>query len=207
MLSDRGLDGNEREEYSRFLIEECDRLDHMVDELLDFTRGSGSEISPRAIDLRTFLERLAERARTQLADGGIDVSLSLRYDGEVFLDSKRVERALWNILTNACQAMPKGGCVVLRSDRRDTTLLLEVEDDGDGIPEDIRHRIFEPFFSFGKAEGIGLGMAIAQRIAQEHGGEIEVEERLGGGTRVRFLLPVPDHEKIELASSRATGAK
>ncbi len=207
MLSDRGLDGNEREEYSRFLIEECDRLDHMVNELLDFTRGSRSEISPRRIDLRTLLERLAERARTQLADGGIDVGLSLRYDGEVFLDSKNVERALWNILTNACQAMPQGGCVVLRSDRRDATLLLEVEDDGDGIPEDIRHRIFEPFFSFGKAEGIGLGMAIAQRIAQEHGGEIEVEERLGGGTRVRFLLPVPDHQKIELASSRATGVK
>lgn len=207
MLSNRGLDGNEREEYSRFLIEECDRLDHMVDELLDFTRGSRSEISPRAINLRTFLEKLAERARSQLANGGIDVGLSLRYDGEVFLDSKRVERALWNILTNACQAMPQGGCVVLRSDRRNGRLLLEVEDDGGGIPEDIRHRIFEPFFSFGKAEGIGLGMAIAQRIAQEHGGEIEVEERLGGGTRVRFLLPAQDHEKIELASSRATGAK
>jgi signal transduction histidine kinase len=59
-------------------------------------------------------------------------------------------------------------------------LLLEVEDDGGGIPEDIRHRIFKPFFSLSEAEGIGLGMAIAQRIAQEHGGEIEVEERLGG---------------------------
>ena len=94
ILSNRELDGSEREKYSRFLIEESDRLDHMVDEPLDFTHGIRSEISPRAIDLRTFLEKLAERARKQLANGGLDVGLSLRYDGEVFLDSKRVERAL-----------------------------------------------------------------------------------------------------------------
>ena len=95
---------------------------------------------------------------------------------------------------------------MLRSDCRNGTLVLEVEDDGAGIPEEIRHRIFEPFFSFGKAEGIGLGMAIAQRIAQEHGGKVEVEDRLGGGTRVRFLLPARGHEEIELAASRATRA-
>jgi signal transduction histidine kinase len=207
MLSNHDLDVREREEYSRFLIEECDRLDHMVDELLDFTRGSGSETSPRSVDLRGFLERLAERARIQLAGDGIDVGLSLGYDGPALLDAKRIERAIWNVLTNACQAMPKGGCVVLRSDCRNGTLLLEVEDDGAGIPEEIRHRIFEPFFSFGKAEGIGLGMAIAQRIAQEHGGEIQVEERLGGGTRVRFVLPARGQEEIALAATRVTGAK
>ena len=68
--------------------------------------------------------------------------------------------------------------------------VIEIEDRGCGIPEEIRHRVFEPFFSFGKSEGIGLGMAMARKIVEEHEGEIEIESAFGRGTLVRFVIPV-----------------
>jgi signal transduction histidine kinase len=86
--------------------------------------------------------------------------------------------------------MPGGGVLSIRSANREGEAVIEVEDRGCGIPEEIRHRVFEPFFSYGKSEGIGLGMVTAQKIVQEHGGEIEIESCPERGTLVRFLLPV-----------------
>ena len=81
--------------------------------------------------------------------------------------------------------------------------MISIEDEGTGIPEEVRHRIFEPFFSHGKSEGIGLGMLIARKIAEEHGGAIAVESEEGVGTRVRFELP---HEKMPVSEKAVEAA-
>jgi len=187
-----GLDlGNaERREYGRFMLEECDRLAHMVSELLEFTRGARPELAPQWVDLGEYLGSFAERLRRHYKDQGIVVELSSAHAREARVDRARLERALWNVATNACQAMPGGGVLSIRSANREGEAVIEVEDRGCGIPEAIRHRVFEPFFSYGKSEGIGLGMVTALKIVEEHGGEIEIESRPERGTLVRFLLPV-----------------
>jgi signal transduction histidine kinase len=97
--------------------------------------------------------------------------------------------------------MPGGGRLQIRFLGRSEMGVIEVEDEGCGIPEEIRHRIFEPFFSFGKSEGIGLGLATTRKIIDEHGGRIEIESRPGRGTLVRLLLPLA---KQQVRSEPAT---
>ncbi len=189
MVAGLALSDAERRDYGRFMLEECDRLAHMVSELLEFTRGGRPELSPERVDLLDYLGSFAERLRRQYQDRGIVIELSSADAREVRVDRARLERALWNVATNACQAMPGGGVLSIRSARENGDAVIEIEDRGCGIPEEIRHRVFEPFFSYGKSDGIGLGMATARKIVEEHGGEIEIESSPGRGTLVRFLLP------------------
>jgi signal transduction histidine kinase len=190
MIAGLPLADCERRSYGRLMLEECDRLAHMVSELLEFTRGSRPALARKRLDLGDYLGKFAEKLRRHYRDRGIEVELSSVQIPELRVDGARLERALWNVATNACQAMPEGGVVSIRVANRRQEALIEVEDQGCGIPEEIRHRVFEPFFSYGKSEGIGLGMATAQKIVEEHGGEIQIESRPGRGTLVRFVLPI-----------------
>ncbi len=190
MLTNLDLNKRERGDYGQSVIEECDRLNEMVDELLEFTRGSHFDLSREWVRPAPYLGALAARLRAQFRERHIRVELELGYSGEIFVDKKRLDRALWNVAINACQAMSDGGQLILRSECFGNGVCLSVEDDGSGIPEEVKHRIFEPFFSYGKSEGIGLGMLIAQKAVEDHGGEITVESEEGVGTQVRFYLPV-----------------
>ncbi len=190
MIAGLDLGDAERRNFGRFMLEECDRLAHMVTELLEFTRGSRTELAPEWVDLEAYLGSFAERLRHHYQEKGIEVELSSTPAPEVRVDRRRLERALWNVATNACQAMPGGGVLSIRLAKGGEDAVIEVEDQGCGIPQEIRHRVFEPFFSYGKSEGIGLGMVTARKIVEEHGGEIEIESRPGRGTLVRFLLPL-----------------
>lgn len=204
MLTNLKLNDGERAAYGRYVIEECDRLNYMVSELLEFTRGGGFELEPTSLPVRPFLEGLAGRVRAHFGNRGIRVELDLDDTEELFVDKERMDRALWNVAANACQAMPEGGVVRIRVLRRDDTVTLSIQDEGSGIPEHVRHRIFEPFFSHGKAEGIGLGMLIARKIVEEHGGAIAVESEEGVGTVVRFELPLTVPEKAIAATAANT---
>jgi len=191
MLANLDLDENERRAYGSYVTEECDRLDHMVEELLELTRGGTFERVPELLPLNPYLEAFADRLRTQFSERGVRVELSLEYPGAVLLDKPRMDRALWNVANNACQAMPDGGRLTIRTEARSDELVLSVEDEGTGIPETVQHRIFEPFFSYGKSTGIGLGMLIAKNIVQEHDGDVFVKSEPGAGTKVSFHLPLP----------------
>ena len=204
MLTNLKLDDRERAAYGRYAIEECDRLNYMVSELLEFTRGGGFELEPASIHVRPFIEGLAARVRAHFGGRGVRVELDLDDTEEIFVDKDRMDRALWNVATNACQAMPEGGVLRIRVYRRDGAVTLSIEDEGSGIPEEVRHRIFEPFFSYGKSEGIGLGMVIARKIAEEHGGAITVESKEGVGTSVRLEIPLTVPEKAVEATASTT---
>jgi signal transduction histidine kinase len=86
--------------------------------------------------------------------------------------------------------MPSGGTLTLASRREAGRIGLEVSDTGIGIPEELLPRLFEPFFTHGKPRGLGLGMTIARKIVEEHGGEVRLESRSGEGTRVTLWMPL-----------------
>ncbi len=190
MLGGGDLEAHERREYAELAIDECDRLNAMINELLDYTRGGRSKLQPESIRLASYIEELQPAIHAELEENRIQVEIELAYDGPLQLDPERMKRAVMNVVSNAGQAMDGSGKFKIRSERRDGRVVVEFIDTGSGIPDEIRHRIFDPFFSHGKAQGIGLGMAITRRIVEEHGGEIEVTSEVNKGTCVRFIMPL-----------------
>jgi signal transduction histidine kinase len=104
---------------------------------------------------------------------------------------------VYNIAANARDVMAEGGRLVVQTGQRGKHIEIRFTDTGPGVPAELSERIFEPFFSHGKREGAGLGLAIARRIAQEHGGELRLEHPANGGATFVVQLPLqaPDQPR------------
>lgn len=189
MLAAPELPPELRVQYARFILEECDRLGKMSEDLLEFTRVGRGKLSRRWLKLGEYLGEIRSQLETEFKDTSVSVELSLGYDGPVFADPDKLTRAVLNVAANARQAMPGGGTFSVRTDQRGNRVYLCFADTGCGIPAGIKHRIFEPFFTYGKTQGIGLGTSIAKKIVEDHGGEIALESEEGVGTAVEFWLP------------------
>jgi signal transduction histidine kinase len=196
MLAAAELPAELRAQYARFILEECDRLGKMSEDLLDFTRVGQGKLNRRWLDLNEYLGEIARQLETQFKDTSrsedtaVKLEMELGYSGPLFADPDKLTRAILNVATNARQAMPGGGTFSLRSERRGNRVRLWFADTGTGIPAGIKHRIFEPFFTHGKTQGVGLGTSIAKKIVEDHGGEIHLESQEGVGTIVEFSLPL-----------------
>ena len=107
------------------------------------------------------------------------------------MDGKQVERAIYNLLLNACQSARLGkeeARVEARLDVRDGMIFIEIEDNGPGVPESIRNSLFQPFVSEGKHKGTGLGLTLSHCIAVEHGGEVTLVATRSGETIFRMTI-------------------
>jgi signal transduction histidine kinase len=104
-------------------------------------------------------------------------------------DESQIRQALLNLLRNAREAMGDGGTIDLGVRAEGMSVVISVDDRGGGIPDDIRARVFDPFFST-KGEGTGLGLAITRQIVEAHGGTVTCEAREGGGTSFKIALPI-----------------
>lgn len=174
--------------YAGMLRRASDRVLKMVQELLDFSRGA-AELHRQAVTVGHLLAELDDQLLHRLPEVGIRVEREVRYTGTLSLDVDRFTRVLLNLFKNAVEAMPSGGTLTLGVDEEANQVVFTVADTGCGIPEYILPRIFEPFVTHGKAQGTGLGMAIARSIVEAHGGVISVASTPGQGTC--FTLHVP----------------
>ncbi len=127
-----------------------------------------------------------------------DVAIHLRFAPDlpaVPVDRDGIRQVLWNLLHNAVYAVGERGHVTLLADVVGTNgtarLLVEVRDDGPGIPKEVREQVFDPYFTT-KPRGTGLGLAVAREIVEQHGGRLCLEDSESGGARVRFTLPLRD---------------
>ena len=180
---------------------EVGRMEHIVRQLLEFARTS------RHRGLRRVrLHDIASAAATALEDLARERGASIRVDSaapgpELYADPVRIEQVLVNLLRNALQA--GATTVAVAWDERVDGVEVRIEDDGPGIPEQLRPRLFEPFFTTkAVGEGTGLGLAVAHGIITEHGGSIAVEASDQGGARFRLLL---DHEARNAEESEGNG--
>jgi signal transduction histidine kinase len=146
------------------------RLTNTMESLLSFARPPKARL--RTTDVNATLEKVLFLVRQQRRAGTVAVRAELR-DGlpPVLADPNQLEQVFLNICLNACQAMNGQGHLTLRTFEVEGRVTVEVEDDGPGIPVDVRPHIFKPFFTT-KREGNGLGLAISARIVAEHGGHI-----------------------------------
>jgi signal transduction histidine kinase/BarA-like signal transduction histidine kinase len=174
---------------------EAERAARIVRNLLTFARKRVSTRSMLDVN-RVIRETLALRAEEQHT-GQIDVTSALASDlPHVFADEHQIRQVLLNLASNAEQAMLSArgrGSLVVRTwhDQERESIVLEVNDDGPGVPEALKARIFDPFFTTKDVgQGTGLGLTVAYAIVQEHGGRIRLETPPGGGASFVVELPV-----------------
>jgi signal transduction histidine kinase len=106
------------------------------------------------------------------------------------VDPTRLPHVFYNIINNACDAMPNGGKVKIRFRRNENEVETEIEDSGKGIAPEIAPRLFEAFATFGKAQGTGLGLSICRKIVEDHYGKINARSEPGRGAIFAFSLPI-----------------
>jgi signal transduction histidine kinase len=179
---------------------EVQRLEHLSEEYLRVARLP----SPRmeADDVATAVKDIVAFARPEIEHAGCTVEL--RLDDALppaLFDESQLRQALLNLLRNAREAMPNGGPIDVWVAAEGMSVVIDVQDRGGGIPDEIRPRVFDPFFST-KGEGTGLGLAITRHIVEAHGGAVTCDARDGGGTRFRIALPIAPARSTSPVQSR-----
>lgn len=167
-------------------MRQIDRLDAAIEDLLVYARPKSPVRSQ--IDIASLLRRVMIVLREEPAFDSIRVAMEQTADTiEVEADESQIQQVLMNIMINAAHACDEGGKIVCRIHANDDGARIEIEDDGIGIDEAIRERVWEPFFTT-RARGTGLGLAICKRIIDAHGGVIRLDSEPGRGTRVMIDL-------------------
>jgi two-component system, NtrC family, sensor histidine kinase HydH len=176
-------------EFLDIIVEEADRLNGVVTEFLEYARPS--ERRPRTVSLREPVERavaLLFREKRDRLNGVRRHVLVQDPPPRVNADPAEVERVVYNLLTNAVEAMPQGGDLTVQVSAADGEARIAVEDTGLGIPDEDRPQLFRPFFTT-RERGVGMGLAICRRIVEENGGSVSVESVPGRGSRFTVKLP------------------
>jgi signal transduction histidine kinase len=167
------------------------QMNRIVDQVLTFAQSSEPVLEPT--DARGMLEDIMLLTRHKMADQKIEMRIHLPADALwIRADRAQLEQALLNLVLNAYQAMPKGGCLTLAGkileNRTGKFVTISVGDTGDGISSKRREEIFEPFLSNRKG-GTGLGLALVRKTVESHQGKISVLSRLKRGTTFRMIFP------------------
>ena len=188
-LCDSHLTAVQREELYQEVRTGVNLMTDLIDSLLEFARTRES-LSPSYANVSETIQRAVQAVRLHPRHHArsIDVLCGAQVAG--WFDQRKLERALYNLLLNACEAAPPlGGKVEITAGDVSGAITIAVADNGPGIADSIRERLFHPFVSYGKENGTGLGLAVVQKIVQDHGGEISVERMAEGKTVFRVVLP------------------
>ena len=199
MLLEDGLRLETVRAQAELIVRMVDRLDRMTAEILDFARAGGRVVR-RRLALRRFFGELADDLEKELPGVAIVRTFDLPEEAAGALDEDKMRRAVGNLTSNARDVMGGRGAVHLAvrlvpalEDGGPERLLIEVADEGPGVPPEIRATLFEPFVTARKKGGTGLGLAVARRFVEDHGGTIELvaDPPPGGPTGARFRLLLP----------------
>lgn len=187
LLRRRERSADEVEEAMEAIAHNTDEMGAILDTLIKAARAdAGLEVGRAA--LAPVLERVAERWRPLLAERGIALVVADGDEIDVGVDGEVAERILGPLLDNAARYAAKN--VSLSAKRNGTAVVVDIDDDGPGIAEELRATVFEPGHTGGDGDGAGLGLALARRLARATGGEVEaVANPDGGGARLRVRLP------------------
>ena len=191
-----GLSESEREDL-KVISEEIRHIDGIVRNFLEYSRPPRlrmQKVSPSDV-----VEMALNLLKQRLDSYGVEVRLSRQsWLPEIYADPDQLKEALVNLLVNSSEAMGYGGLIAIREEEvvdepRGRNVVIRVSDNGPGFPESIQDDLFEPFFTT-KEEGTGLGLTIAARIIEEHGGKLELSSREGEGALSTISLPVREEE-------------
>lgn len=167
---------------AEIIEDETLKLNRLCDEFLDFSKPI--QLKPAIVDPAQVARTVGDRMRYQFAQAGVKLAIELDWDPRsVFADPLRLEQVLQNLIQNALEHTQPGGVVIVRLKRNQ----FEVADNGRGIPDDVREKLFQPFFTT-RAQGTGLGLSNVKKVLDAQGWRIEVRSREGMGTTVRVHM-------------------
>jgi two-component system phosphate regulon sensor histidine kinase PhoR len=197
-LQDPDIPANKRSEFARTIFTNTQRMQRMVDELLDLSRIESGHWKPRPEQVR-IADAAGEvfgRAATTAKSKGIVLDTSIDADADtVYADRTALEQILLNLVENALRHTPEGGRITIETRPDDTGVRLIVRDTGTGIPPEHLPRIFERFYRADsgrsrEAGGTGLGLAIVRHLVEAHGGSVRADSVVGAGTTIEIFFPV-----------------
>ena len=169
------------------VIGEVQTLNRVISEFLDFARPG--VVRPARVDVGEVIEEAVFLLAPEMERAGVRCRKEVRNAPQAYADADHLKRVLINLMKNGVQAMPGGGDLVVRAGRSGHRVVVEVADSGCGIPQEVKTRLFEPFFTTREA-GSGLGLAIVHKLVEENGGHIQVTTEVGQGATFRMAFPV-----------------
>jgi signal transduction histidine kinase len=188
-LCDSHLSTAQREDLYQEVRTGVNQMTDLIDSLLEFARTRES-LSPSYSDLCDTVQRSVQAVRLHPRHQGTSIEVRCNGPSSAWFDPRKLERALYNLLLNACEAAPSnGGKVEVVVDHTGDSVTITIADNGSGIPESIRDKLFHPFVSYGKENGTGLGLTVVQKIVEDHGGQVSVERTADGKTVFQIVLP------------------
>jgi signal transduction histidine kinase len=189
-LCESRLSTDQREELYQEIRIAVNQMTDLIDSLLEFSRTRES-LRRTYGSVKESVERVVQAVRAHPRFHAVRIIVRQEGNSTGWFDTKKLERALYNLLLNACEAI-SGVDGRINVDLHEVTggLQIRLSDNGRGIPDSIRGKLFEPFISYGKENGTGLGLTVVQKIVQDHGGDVIVEKTSEEGTVFRITLPI-----------------
>lgn len=189
MMLFRPTDADRIKKNAQRIMNEADRLNRLANELLDYSRGE-IRLSVSIVNVKELVSSFVESISDRFQSRGIAITFRCTFDGHILLDRDRMLRVLLNLSDNARKALPRGGELTIDVSSEEGGLKIVVSDNGVGMTEDVKERIFEPFYSYSAGGGSGLGMSIVKSIIEAHDGTVAVTSERNTGTTFTILLPV-----------------
>ncbi len=204
-LKKLGKQGENLREHLDIATGEIKRMDTIISQFLAAIRPTKPQLQRTQIN--DLVQESMRFLKPELDQAKVKVRLDLRPDLPAMpLDADQMKQAIYNLIRNACQAMPKGGTLTVSGTYTDFEVRLSFHDTGKGITPEQMGRLFQPF-STTRVAGNGLGLLIVRRIIREHGGEIDIESRAGQGTRVSLWLPLVERKVRLLEAGNTADSK
>ena len=199
-LCESNLTPGQREDLYAEIRIAVNQMTELIESLLEFSRTRES-LRPTYGDVRSAVDRAVQGVKAHPEFQRIRIRISAEGPTEGWFDFKKLERALLNLLLNACEVVPaESGKIDIELKRKGESLEIRIEDNGPGIAEAVRDRLFEPFVSHGKENGTGMGLTVVQKILQDHGGDVTVEQTSASGTTFRVNIPLNPSAENALAA-------
>ncbi len=195
-LCDGRLTSSQREELYQEVRTGVNQMTDLIDSLLEFARTRES-LNPAYANVVETVQRATQAVRTHPRHQGTRIEIISNGPSMAWFDARKLERALCNLLLNACEAAPGSqGRVQVGIEYIDSCVRISVSDNGPGIADEIRDKLFHPFVSFGKENGTGLGLTVVQKIVQDHGGQVAMERTPDSRTIFRITIPGQSPEGV-----------
>ena len=189
-LCESRLSSEQREELYQEVRIAVNQMTDLIDSLLEFSRTRESLRLTHG-NVKDTVEHVVQTIHSHPEFHHVRIALTQQGSSTGWFDPKKLERALYNLLLNACEAVASNaGEIEVELREVSGGVELRVCDNGRGIPESVRGKLFEPFVSYGKENGTGLGLTVVQKIVQDHGGDVSVEKTSVAGTVFRLMLPL-----------------
>jgi signal transduction histidine kinase len=203
-LCESNLTPGQREDLYAEIRIAVNQMTELIESLLEFSRTRES-LRPSYGDVRSAVDRAVQGVKAHPEFQRIRIRISSEGSSEGWFDFKKLERALLNLLLNACEVVPAdSGKIEIGLRRIGDSLEIRIEDNGPGIAEPVLDSLFEPFVSYGKENGTGMGLTVVQKILQDHGGDVVVERTSPSGSTFRVTLPLNPSAENALAARQAT---